>query len=163
MTTFGHDATTRVVPARRTRLWSVSQFYALVLGAAAIAFGALALAHTGVHFGHVMRPGTAVLGFTANPLLGMTEIAFGVLLVLAATSAVVGRGVLALTGAATVGVGIVVLAGWWGSRLALWLFASDRDAWLFVAVGCATVLMALFTPVWAASGRTVRAASAEDL
>jgi len=163
MTTVGQDATTRVVPAPRARLWSASQFYALALGAAAIAFGAVALAHTGVNFGHVMRPGTAVLDFTANPLLGMTEIAFGLLLVLAATSAVVGRGVLALTGAATVGVGIVVLAHWWGAHLSLWLFASDRDGWLFVAVGCATVLMALFTPVWAASGRTVRAASDQDL
>ena len=163
MTILGHDTTTRVVPARQTRIWSVSQLYALVLGAAAIAFGAVALSHTGVDFSHLTRPGTTVLRFPANPLLGLTEIAFGVLLLLAATSAIVGRGLLALTGAATVGVGIVVLAHWWGARLSFWLDASDRDGWLFVAVGGATVLIALLSPVWAAQGRAVRAAPAEDL
>jgi hypothetical protein len=163
MTILGHGTTTRVVAARQTRIWSVSQLYALVLGAVAIAFGAVALAHTGVDFSHLMSPHTTVLSFSANPLLGMTEIAFGVLLVLAATSAIVGRGLLALTGAATAGVGIVVLAHWWGARLSLWLDATDRDGWLFVAVGGATVLIALLSPVWAARGRGVGRATAEDL
>ena len=163
MTILGHDTTTRAVSARSTRLWSASQVYALVVGAAAIAFGAIALAHTGLDLSHLMRPGTTVLGFTANPLLGLTEIAFGVLLMLAATSAIVGRGLLTLTGSATVGVGIVVLAHWWGGRLSFWLDASDRDGWLFVAVGGATVLIALLSPVWATHGRVARRAGAEDL
>jgi hypothetical protein len=163
MTILGHDTTTRVVPARHARMWSVSQPYALLLGAAAIGFGVVALAHTGVDLSHVTRPHTTVLSFSASPLLGITEIAFGVLLVLAATSAIVGRGLLALIGAAAAGVGIVVLAHWWGARLSFWLDATDRDGWLFVAVGGATVLIALLSPVWAARRRGVGRATAEDL
>ena len=69
-----------------------------------------------------------------------------------------------LTGAAALGVGIVVLAGWWNGRLQLWLAATNRDGWLFVAVGGATVLVALLAPVWAVGGRrAVATTSAEDL
>ena len=161
--TFLGQHTTRAVPARQSRIWSASQLYSVILGAAAIAFGAIALAHTGVDLSHVTRPDTTVLGFSADPLLAMAEVAFGVVLVLVASSAVVGRGVLALTGAATVGVGIVVLAHWWGGRLSFWLDASNRDGWLFVAAGGATVLISLLTPVWAGTGRSLRAAPAEDL
>jgi len=141
----------------------LSQLYALIVGAVSIAFGAIALARLEVDFGHLTHGLTTVLGFSANPLLGLTEIGFGVLVMLAAIGPVIGRGLLALTGAAALGVGIVVLAGWWNSRLQLWLAATNRDGWLFVAAGGTTVLMARLAPVWAVGGRRAVATSAEDL
>ncbi len=164
MTIIRHGTTAPVVTTRPARVWSASQLYALIVGAVSIAFGVIALARLDADFGHLTRGLTTVLGFSANPLLGLTEIGFGVLLMLAAIGPVIGRGLLALTGAAALGVGLVVLAGWWNGRLQRWLAATNRDGWLFVAVGGATVLVALLAPVWAVGGRRAAATTnAEDL
>lgn len=140
-----------------TRLWSLSQLVALALGGAAIAFGVLALTRTGVDLSHLTRDHDSFLGFGHTPLLGLAEIGFGVLMVLAALGPVVGRNIMTLLGAAAVGLGVVVVVGWWSAKMSHWLGVGDRSGWLFIAVGGLALVAAFFAPVWTTGGpRIVR-------
>ena len=150
-------STVPIVERRPIRLWSPSQLIALVLGVVAIVFGVVALARTGVDFSHLTQSHELVLGFGHTPLLGLAEVGFGFLLVLAALFPIVGRNLMTLVGAATLGLGIVVVGGWWSAKMLTWLGATDRDGWLFVAVGGFVLLTSFFTPVYTWGGpRVVR-------
>lgn len=153
----GRTATTPAVEERPTRLWSPSQLVALVLGGAAIAFGVLALIQTGLDLSHLTRAHDSFLGFGHTPLLGVAEIGFGVVMMLAALGPVAGRNIMTLLGAAAVGLGVVVIAGWWSAKMTHWLGVSDRNGWLFIAVGGVAMFAAFFAPVWTTGGpRIVR-------
>ena len=150
-------STVPVVERRPIRLWSPAQLIALVLGVAAIVFGVIALARTGVDFSHLTQSHEMALGFGHTPLLGLAEVGFGFLLVLAALFPIVGRNLMTLIGAAALGLGIVVVGGWWSAKMLTWLGATDRDGWLFVAVGGFVLLTSFFTPVYTWGGpRVVR-------
>jgi hypothetical protein len=150
-------ATTPAVQERPTRLWSPSQLVALILGGAAIAFGVLALIQTGLDLSHLTRAHDSFLGFGHTPLLGLAEVGFGVLMVLSALGPVAGRNIMTLLGAAAIGLGVVVLAGWWSAKMIHWLGVSDRNGWLFIAIGSVAVFAAFFAPVWTTGGpRIVR-------
>lgn len=147
--------TALAVEKHPTRLWSLSQLVALVLGGAAIAFGVLALTRTGVDVSHLTRDHDSFLGFGHTPLLGLAEIGFGALMVLAAFGPVVGRSIMTLLGAAAVGLGVVVVAGWWSAKMSRWLSVGDRSGWLFIAVGGLALLAAFFAPVWTTGGARI--------
>jgi hypothetical protein len=150
-------ATVPIVERRPIRLWSPAQVVSLALGVVAIVFGAAALARTGIDFSHLTRSHETLLGFGQTPLLGLAEIGFGWLLVVAAFFPILGRNVMTLIGAAALGLGVVVVSGWWSAKLLSWLGASDRDGWLFVAVGGFVLLTSFFTPVFTWGGpRVVR-------
>ncbi len=150
-------ATVPIVERRPIRLWSPAQLIALVLGAAAIVLGVIALARTGVDFSHLTQSHEMVFGLGHTPLLGLAELGFGFLLVLAALFPIVGRNLMTLVGAATLGLGIVVVGGWWSPKLLSWLGAGDRDGWLFIAAGGFVLLTSFFTPVFTWGGpRVVR-------
>jgi hypothetical protein len=152
-----NPATAPAVDERTTRLWSPSQLVALILGGAAIAFGVLALTRTGLDLSHLTRHHDAALGFGHTPLLGLAEIGFGIVMLLAAFGPVAGRNIMTLLGTAAIGLGVVVLAGWWSAKLTHWLGVSDRNGWLFIAAGGVAVLAAFFAPVWTTGGpRIVR-------
>jgi hypothetical protein len=149
--------TVAAVERRPTRLWSPAQLIALALGGVAIAFGVIALTRTGLDPSHLTRDRDTVLGFGHTPLLGLAEVGFGVLLVLAAGLPIVGRNAMTLIGAATLGLGVVVVEGWWSTRMVRWLDVSDRSGWLFVAVGGFVLVVSCFTPVLTWGGpRVVR-------
>ena len=155
--------TVPIVERRPIRLWSPAQLIALVLGVAAIVFGVIALARTGVDFSHLTQSHEMALGFGHTPLLGLAEVGFGFLLVLAALFPIVGRNLMTLIGAAALGLGIVVVGGWWSTRMLTWLGADDKDGWLFVAVGGFVLLTSFFTPVFTWGGpRVVRRPAASD-
>jgi hypothetical protein len=150
-------ATAPAVEERPVRLWSPAQVVALALGGAAIAFGVLALTRTGIDLSHLTRDHDSFLGFGHTPLLGVAEIGFGALMVLAALGPVAGRNIMTLLGAAAVGLGVVIVAGWWSARMTRWLGVSDRNGWLFIAVGGVALFAAFFAPVWTTGGpRIVR-------
>lgn len=145
-------ATTPAVEDRPTRLWSPSQLVALVLGGVAIAFGVLALTRTGLDLSHLTRDHHSFLGFGHTPLLGLAEVGFGALMVLAAFGPIAGRSLMTLLGAAAIGLGVVLVAGWWSARMSHWLGADDRNGWLFLAVGAVALVVAFFSPVWTTGG-----------
>lgn len=150
-------ATTPAVEERPVRLWSPAQVVALALGGVAITFGVLALTRTGIDLSHLTRDHDSFLGFGHTPLLGVAEIGFGALMVLAALGPVAGRNIMTLLGAAAVGLGVVIIAGWWSTRMTRWLGVSDRNGWLFIAVGGVALFAAFFAPVWSTGGpRIVR-------
>jgi hypothetical protein len=155
--TAARPATVPIVERRPIRLWSPAQVIALVLGVAAIVFGVIALARTGVDFSHLTQSHERVFGFGHTPLLGLAELGFGFLLILGALFPIVGRNLMTLVGAATLGLGVVVVGGWWSAKMLSWLGAGDRDGWLLIGAGGFVLLTSFFTPVFTWGGpRVVR-------
>jgi hypothetical protein len=121
---------------------------ALLVGAAAIVFGAVALADTGIHGDWLRSPHREVWSFHHTPLLAVIEIAFGVVLVVAAMSAGVSRTFMALLGALAVAFGVLILVDAWPARLHRWFGVHDRNAWLFVITGGIVLLAGLLLPTF---------------
>jgi hypothetical protein len=163
---FGTRSHTRTVsrPATTT-MWSPAQLVAVVVGVAAIVFGAFAIARTGLDLGHLTSPHDSRFGFHHTPLLALTEIGFGVLLVLTAMRPIAGRALMAPLGAVALGFGIIVVLDLWPHRLHDWFGVHDRNGWLFVATGAVVLGAALLLPVVASRRSTDRVTTStnEDL
>src|SRR4029453_13803035 len=86
------------VRERHGHTWSPAQLVALVFGAAAIAFGAFALAETGLDFDNVTIPHESGGSFHTTPLLALAQIGWGVLMVIAGLRPVAGRALMAVLG-----------------------------------------------------------------
>jgi hypothetical protein len=155
-------STAPAVEERPTRLWSPAQPVALALGGVAIAFGVVALTRTDLDLSHVTRGHAQYLGFWHTPLLGLAEVGFGVFMLLAGIGPVIGRSIMTLLGAAATGLGIVVAAGWWSTKMTHWLGVTDRSGWLFIAVGGFALLVAFFAPVLTIGGPRVVEATVPD-
>jgi hypothetical protein len=112
-----------------------ARFVALILGAAAIVFGAIAAADTGFDPDHIYRPHETVMTFHHTPLLAVGEIAFGAALLISAAGTYLGRTLMTSLSVGALGLGVVVVADKWPHRLHDWLGVHDRGGWLFVAVG----------------------------
>ena len=80
------DTTTSAQP------WSPAQIVAVVIGVAFVLLGIAGLARTGLALDNLSGPHDEVLGFLHTPLLGLVEIGFGVLLILAGVVAGAARG-----------------------------------------------------------------------
>jgi uncharacterized membrane protein len=132
-----HDV---IVERRVVRPWAI---VALVVGIAAIAFGVWGLVRTGLNSDHIFTPTKDVLGVHQTPALALGEIAFGLLLLIAASMPAVGRVLMALLGAASLAFGVVVLADGWSHRIDRWTAANDTTGWMFVVVGAVIFLSAL--------------------
>ena|SRR5688572_10543181 len=150
---FGTRTRTVDEDVRATPLWSPAQFVAILFGVASIVFGILALTKTGLDLGHVKTPHDRFAGFHHTPLLGLAEIAFGVLLVLSGLRPVAGRSLMTLLGAAAVAMGVILIADFWNEELHEWLGVHDRNGFLFAAVGAVLLVSAFLMPV--GGGRTV--------
>jgi hypothetical protein len=141
------DQTTRdpdvVVTHRVVRLWAIA---AVVIGIAAVVFGIWGLARTGLNTDHIFTPTRDVLDVHQTPALALGVIGFGVLLLIAASMPAIGRGLMALLGAASLASGVIVLADGWSHRIDHWTAANDTTGWLAVVVGGVTLLSALFLP-----------------
>jgi len=132
-------------------MWSPAQIVAVVLGIAATAFGAVALARTGIHPNALPDPRTTVLGFPHTQVLAYAEIAFGLLMIIAGMAPVAGTSLMSFLGAVALALGVVVVAKVWPARMAHWLGVAPNDGWLFVAVGGVALLAALMLPVFGGS------------
>ena len=155
---FGNPTTAVDEPAATTRsgLWSPAQLVAGVVGIAAIVFGALALNATGLDLDGLTSAHGSYAGFHHTPLLAVTEIAFGVLLLLAALQPVFGRALMALVGFAAFGLGIVVVADFWPVRMHEWLGGHARNGWMFSVAGGVVLTAAFLLPMFGTSAtRTV--------
>lgn len=132
--------------------WSPAQIVGFVIGAGAIAFGAVALVRTGLDTNEWFSPVKSVLGFDHTPLLAVSEIGFGVLMLLSAASPA-GRPLMALLSAIALAFGIVVVADAWAGRIDRWFGVTDRNGWLFIVVGGVGLIAALMLPTVAGRER----------
>jgi Domain of unknown function (DUF4383) len=144
-----------VVQDRPGHIWSPAQLVAVVLGGAAIVFGAFGLADTGLDLGHVDSPHEVALGFHTTPLLALVEIAWGVLMVIAAIRPVAGRALMVLLGTAATVFGALILFDAWQHRFHDWFGVHDDNGWLFLAAGVVTLLAAFVLPVVTTPGQRV--------
>lgn len=137
-----------VVETKPGRHWSPAQFVSMIIGVAAIVFGVVALAKTGIHGNWLRTPHREVWSFHTTPLLALIEIAFGVLLVLASVSAGASRVFMGLMGALAVAFGVLILADAWPARMHRWFGVHDRNGWLFVITGGVVLLAGLLLPTF---------------
>jgi hypothetical protein len=124
-----------------------ARYVAFVIGLAAIVFGAFALAATGFDPDHLRRPHESVATFHHTPLLALSEIGFGVLMLVAALGSFFGRTLMTALSLGALGLGVATVTDIWPSRLHDWLGIHDRGGWLFVAVGAVGLAAAVLLPV----------------
>lgn len=143
------------VEAAPRAVWSPAQIVAGAIGCAAVVFGAIALANTGLTTDTVFHPTATVAGYGHTPLLALCEIAFGVVMLLAALSPA-GRRVMALLSIVLLAFGIVVVADAWQAKLHRWFDVGHRNGWLFVIVGAMGLLAATTLPTFGGGTRARR-------
>jgi multisubunit Na+/H+ antiporter MnhB subunit len=139
----------------RPRIWSPAQAVALAIGVGSIVLGAVALTETGFSTSHLYEPFERVWTFGHTPLLAITELGFGVVMLLAALRPAAGRALMSLLSAGALGAGIIILADVWPRRLHDWFGVEHRNGWLYVIVGGAGLAFAIFMPTFVHGGRTV--------
>jgi len=140
---------------RRTTRSSSVQPVAGIVGVASLVLGGVAIARTGLSTDHLFSPQRSVATLHHTPLLALSELAFGVLMIWAASRTRLGRSVMALLGLAVLGLGVVTIADIWPAQLHHWLGVTHRNGWLFVLVGGLSFLVAMFIPTVRTRGKVV--------
>jgi len=132
----------------RMPLWSPAQIIGLIAGIGFIVLGVVSVIRTGFDTGDIYRPHEVVWNFPHSPLLGVIEIGFGALLVIASVVPGGARGLLAFLGAVSLAFGIVVLVEQTPNRLNDWLAVTHRSGLLYAVVGAVVLISALLAPVF---------------
>jgi hypothetical protein len=134
--------------------WSPAQIVAVIIGAGFVILGIAALARTGVPTEHITSPHEEVLGFRHSPLLGLIEIGFGALLVVAGVIPGAARSLMALLGVISAAFGVVLLVDIAPDRLHRWLGVGDPYGWMVLVVGVVLLVAAFFSPDVASNRRS---------
>lgn len=126
----------------RMRSFSFGQLLTILVGAALVAYGVVALITTGLDT-PLNQPVEEVMGYAHSPWLGILEVASGVLLILFSLRPG-GRWLVALVGLALIVGGIMIAAelDWTVDELG----AESGYAWIPIVAGGVAVLAALLTP-----------------
>jgi hypothetical protein len=132
-----------VTTRRRRRAKRPANVIAAVVGVCAIALGVWALVKTGINTDHIFTPTKDVLGLPHTPTMALGEIAFGVLLLVAAALGKFGTFLIALAGATSFAFGVIVVSDSWSGRVHRWTAADHDGGWLFIGVGALLVLAAV--------------------
>lgn len=132
----------------RTFRWSPAQVIAALIGIGYIVLGAIALARTGFNVHHVTAPVTSVWRWHQTPILGLVEVAFGVLMLVAAVRPAAAKALMWLLSLAALGLGITVLIGAFTYQLQVWLGATRNDAWLYVGTGALGLIASMGSPTF---------------
>jgi hypothetical protein len=122
------------------------QVLPVAVGSGYLLLGAIGVASTGVPLDHLDRPVVQVAGFAHTPALGLAELGFGALLVLAGLVAGGARSLMALLGAIAAAFGVALLVDVEPGRLSRWLAVGGPYGWLSVIVGVFLIVTALFLP-----------------
>jgi hypothetical protein len=143
-----HDDDDVVVEDRSVvvHAWSPAQIVAVAIGVASVILGIAALARTGLPFDHLDRPHEEVIGLRHSPLLGLIEIGFGALLIVAGVVAGALRSLMALLGVIAAGFGVILLVDVAPDRLHHWLGVGDPYGWTALVVGVVLLVAAFFSP-----------------
>jgi hypothetical protein len=121
------------------RVWSPWALFALAVGVASIVLGAWAIGRTGLNTDHWFTPTREVLGVRHTAVLALGEIAFGVLVLAAASGGWLGRIWTAMYGTAAIVFGVLVVAHAWSGRLREWTGLHDRNGWVYLGGGAVAV------------------------
>jgi hypothetical protein len=132
--------------------WSPAQLIGLVVGVGFTVLGIVAVVRTGFDTSHIYTPRVIVWHLAHNPLLAMSEIGFGVLMIIASVVPGGLRTLMGLLGAAALVLGIVVLAGP-SHRLTHWLGVGHSSGLFFTIIGAVVVLAAVISPVFFTGGQ----------
>jgi hypothetical protein len=151
-----------VVRPSHAPAWSPAQIIGLIIGIGFIVLGAAALAKTGFDTSHVDRPHDVVWHFAHSPLLGVIEIAYGALLVIASVIPGAARTLMTFLGAIGVAFGIVVLVQSVPNTLNDWLAVTHRNGWLYLTAGGVVLLAGIFSPVFGGGYRREHAVDHTD-
>ncbi len=131
--------------------FSVAAVLGAIAGLALLVIGIIALLRGGLD-GPIDEPVVSVMGFTHTPLLGLVEIAFGLLLL--ASAATASRSALTFLGLVAIVAGAVAIAE--PEQLAD-RFAVERSlGWAWVIGGAAVAVAAWLFPVYERETRRVR-------
>lgn len=124
--------------------WSPAQFVALAIGIFFIVLGGVALARTGMHT-DAMDKMTQVGGWSHTTWLGLGELAFGLLMLVA--GAVPGglRGLMSFLGVVALGFGIIVVIQ--PSSFHKTLGVTSGNGWLYIVTGALAMVAAMAAPV----------------
>lgn len=125
--------------------WSPAQIVALAFGVFYLILGAIALANGGVGGSGFTSNHVTALGFDQTPLLGVIELIFGLLMIMAGAVPGAGRGLMAFLGTLALGFGVVVLAA--SASLYDGLGATNGDGWLYLITGVITLVAAIAAPI----------------
>jgi len=87
--------------------------------------------------------------------LALVEIAWGVLMVIAAIRPVAGRSLMVLLGAAATVFGALILLDAWQHRFHDWFGVHDDNGWLILAAGVVTLLASFVLPIVTTPGQRV--------
>lgn len=122
-------------PVRRAVRWSPAQMIAALIGAGYTVLGAFALSHTGFDVHHVTTPTAYVWRWHHTPMLGMIELAFGIVMLLSALRPGTAKSVMSLLSLAAIGFGIVALINAFPHQIHNWLGVRRNNAWLYLGTG----------------------------
>src|SRR4051794_3760583 len=89
--------------------WSPAQLVALAFGILFLVLGVATLAKTGLTANQFTDTHVNVLGFGHTGVLGIIELVFGLLMIMAGAVPGAGRGLMAFLGTVALGFGVVVL------------------------------------------------------
>jgi hypothetical protein len=142
------------------RAWSPAQLVGLVIGIGFVVLGITALADTGTS--HLYTPLTTVWHLGHSPLLGWIDIAFGALLILASIVPGGLRWLMALLGAGSLALGIVIVVDSAPVRLHRWLGINHTNGWLYIVVGAVLILAAFASPIFVSGNVDVRRNAVSD-
>jgi hypothetical protein len=138
--------------------WSPAQIIGLIVGIGFGGLGVAAVARTGFDTAHIYTPHAEVWNLPHSPLLGVIEIGFGLLMVIASVIPGGMRAFMGFLGAVSAGFGVVVLVEQQPNRLNDWLAVTHRNGWVYLVVGLVVLLSAILSPVFGGDlrRRTVR-------
>jgi hypothetical protein len=132
-------------------LWSPAQIIGLIVGIGFVVLGVAAVLRTGFNTSHIYTPHDLVWRLPHSPLLGVIEIGYGVLMILASVVPGGSRWLMGLLGAIALAFGLVIVVGRTPTRLNHWLAVTHRNGWLFVIVGAVVLFAAILSPVFGGS------------
>jgi hypothetical protein len=135
----------------RAAVFDPHRVIALIAGLGFLLFGALVLLDTGLA-DFPSEPVTTVAGFTQTPLLGVIDLALGLLLL--AGAADLDRSIGIFTGGLMVVGGILMAVD--SERMPVSVRSNSGYGWLLVLVGAVVLFAALVLPTAASHRRVIR-------
>lgn len=141
------DETT--TPAASAVAWSPAQIVGAIVGIGFLVLGIVAMTRTGFDTSHLDTPHKLVWSLPHSPLLALSEIVFGALMIVASVVPGGIRTLMALLGVISLVFGILCLVGPTPSSMTRWFAVSQyRSGWFFTIVGAVVVLATIVSPVF---------------
>jgi hypothetical protein len=119
---------------------------ATVIGGAGVLVGFYALLRIGLDTADLSRPTATVFGITHTPLLALSEVGFGAVMILAAMTSWLGRVAIGLLSGTLAAFGAALLSAPRSAGLHRWFGVVNQQGWIFVVLGTIGLLATLAFP-----------------